>query len=202
MSSNTPVTTASTGTTSVTAQPVESPNERLGKDDFLKLLVTQLQHQDPLSPMDNSQFGVDKTVSRTTVAPGQVNRLNVALLVDSSVPAAQLAGIKQSVAGVAGLQPSRGDTIAVSTLWFAKQPKTTTPKASPIAAIMKNPLAIGKYVLIGIVALVFLFLMRGGLKRREGRASRRNRRGCARSSRRCRSPSSRQSAAPVSAGPR
>ena len=28
----------------------------LGKDAFLTLLVTQLQHQDPLSPQDNSEF--------------------------------------------------------------------------------------------------------------------------------------------------
>jgi len=28
----------------------------LGKDDFLRLLVTQLQHQDPLNPTDDTQF--------------------------------------------------------------------------------------------------------------------------------------------------
>jgi len=28
----------------------------LNKDDFLKLLMTQMQHQDPLNPMDNSEF--------------------------------------------------------------------------------------------------------------------------------------------------
>ena len=28
----------------------------LGQDAFLKLLVTQLQHQDPLQPQDDSQF--------------------------------------------------------------------------------------------------------------------------------------------------
>lgn len=28
----------------------------LGKDAFLQLLVTQLQHQDPLDPQDNSEF--------------------------------------------------------------------------------------------------------------------------------------------------
>jgi len=31
-------------------------SDSLNKDDFLKLLLTQMQHQDPLNPMDNTEF--------------------------------------------------------------------------------------------------------------------------------------------------
>ncbi len=52
---------------------------------------------------DNTVFGVDKTVQKTTVAPGTVNRLDVALLVDSSVPAATVSSLQKSVASMAGI---------------------------------------------------------------------------------------------------
>lgn len=38
------------------AKEVREPDQDLGKDAFMNLLVTQLQYQDPLSPMDNSEM--------------------------------------------------------------------------------------------------------------------------------------------------
>jgi flagellar basal-body rod modification protein FlgD len=47
--------TATNSASSQAATPANAPGT-LGKDDFLKLFVTQLQNQDPMSPQDNSQF--------------------------------------------------------------------------------------------------------------------------------------------------
>ena len=38
------------------AKTTSSNTSTMGKDDFLQLLVTQLQHQDPLNPMDSTGF--------------------------------------------------------------------------------------------------------------------------------------------------
>jgi flagellar M-ring protein FliF len=115
-------------------------------------------------------FGVNKTIQRSVVAPGSVNKLDVALVVDSSVPAAQVASLQKSVASLVGLTPARGDTIAVSRLPFAKQATATTAKSGPLA-MLGNPLGVAKDVFVGLAALVFLFGMRRALKKREGETS-------------------------------
>ena len=46
----------STGTSST---DVAAPGGKLGKDEFLKLLTTQMRYQDPMDPMDGKQMAAD-----------------------------------------------------------------------------------------------------------------------------------------------
>jgi flagellar basal-body rod modification protein FlgD len=46
-------TLAPTGTTGTT---VSNPSSKLGENDFLKLMMDQLQNQDPLNPADPTQY--------------------------------------------------------------------------------------------------------------------------------------------------
>jgi flagellar M-ring protein FliF len=113
----------------------------------------------------NTQFGVDKTITHTVLAPGNVLNQSVSVLVDKSVPAASLPAIKQAVSNAVGLSAKRGDTLSVGQLAFAK-PTTTIPTAAAPNAMMKY----AKYGAAGLGSLIFLVFAGRMLRRREREA--------------------------------
>ena len=104
--------------------------------------------------------GVDKTVTRTKVAPGSIERQSVALLVDSSVPSSDVEELQRAVEGAAGIDGDRGDKVTVSQVKFAK------PEAVP-AGPAGGILGIAKWVALGVGTLVFVFLLIRHLRRHE-----------------------------------
>ncbi len=75
--------TAGTGATSVVGR------SELGQDAFLKLLVTQLQHQDPLDPMDDTEFIAQlaqfSSLEKLTEMAASLERIEDAVKADAQV---------------------------------------------------------------------------------------------------------------------
>ncbi|MCW2997613.1 MAG: fliF [Solirubrobacterales bacterium] len=114
----------------------------------------------------STDFGVDKTITKTQVAPGAVNRLDVALVLDKSIrmTKAELASLTQTISSAAGVQRSRGDTLAVSQVAFAKQPTAAAPAAGPLPTGL---LAHARTAFLGLAALLFLFFVSRHLRKRQ-----------------------------------
>jgi len=106
-----------------------------------------------------------KTVTRTKVAQGAVNRLDVAMVVDKSVPAADVKALQTAVASAAGIRTDRGDTLSVSQVAFAKQPEAVPADNGPLPS--GGIFDYAKYALLGLAAVIFLFFIARHLRRRE-----------------------------------
>jgi flagellar M-ring protein FliF len=110
---------------------------------------------------EDTTFGVDKTVTRTQIAPGAVNRQAVALVVDETVPASSVSQLERAVGAAAGIDVERGDTIETSRIPFAEVPEPAAP--SPVGGV----LGAAKYVALALATLLFLFFAGRHLRRRE-----------------------------------
>jgi flagellar M-ring protein FliF len=109
----------------------------------------------------DAEQAVGKTVERTKVAPGQVNKQNVAVVLDKSVPPADVRNLQNALSTAAGVDPTRGDTITVTQVPFAK-PKAPA-KPGPTAGAM----GIAKWIVLGLGMLLFLFFITRHLRRNE-----------------------------------
>src|SRR4051794_16101843 len=111
---------------------------------------------------DDTKFGVGKVVTHTKVAPGAVNRLDVALVVDPTVSAATRKQLQQAISSAAGVNRHRRDTRTNSVVPFAKQPAGAAA-GGPAA----NMMGYAKWAGLGLASLLFLFFMRRALRKRE-----------------------------------
>jgi flagellar M-ring protein FliF len=106
------------------------------------------------------------TVTTTTQnAPGAVNKLAIAVLLDSSVPNVQATAIQSLVQSAVGFNAKRGDTLAVQSLPFdtsqAKTSAAASATAAKAAAAKKAHESLMAMVRQGVLALLVLGLLIG-----------------------------------------
>lgn len=109
-----------------------------------------------------SNFEVGRTVTRTTQAPGEIERLTVSLLLDDTVPEEQIQPLTDAVSAAVGLDTERGDTMAVTRFTFDRTAIDEATAAFESAESTQQLLGyarIGLPVILLIVAFIFFRLL-------------------------------------------
>lgn len=105
---------------------------------------------------------LNKTTEVRNSAPGKINRLSVAVLLDSTTAGAvNSAQIQQLVSAAAGVDPTRGDTVAVAAMPFDTSAATAAQSAltaSTVAEKSAKQTALIKTGAMGAVVLFLIFL--------------------------------------------
>lgn len=104
------VNSVTTNYTSTAANTKTTGTSELGKDEFLQLLVTQLKYQDPLEPMDNTEYisqlaqfstleymGNMNTTMSNSEALNLTGKYVTATVTDSTGSVSQVSGVVDSV---------------------------------------------------------------------------------------------------------
>lgn len=112
------------------------------------------------STVNNS---VDKTVERATAAPGSIQRLSVAVILNARTAGTlNTAQVQSQVAAAVGLDPKRGDVVQVDALPFDTTAQAAASKeiaAADKAAKTASYVELGKKAGIGLLVVVGLILM-------------------------------------------
>lgn len=117
-----------------------------------------------------SEFGVDRVRTVERNSSGDVLRLSVAVVVNDSVePQPDLTQVSDIVAAAVGLDPARGDVIAVESIAFDAGFAEALESLPEEAVVASDPLApIAPYLGIGQTALAILLLVLVVLSLRKG----------------------------------
>ncbi|MEV8507344.1 flagellar basal-body MS-ring/collar protein FliF [Actinoplanes sp. NPDC051475] len=103
---------------------------------------------------------VNKTTEARKSAPGGIKRLNVAVLLDATTAGAvNQADVQQLVSAAAGIDPTRGDTVAVSAMAFDTSAATAAKDALAASAASEQTVKQTSLIKTAAMALVVLFLI-------------------------------------------
>nr|BFE65570.1 flagellar basal-body MS-ring/collar protein FliF [Dactylosporangium thailandense] len=114
------------------------------------------QYQQTTETRNNAVGMVTET---TKSAPGRVDKLGIAVIVDSAVAKVDLAQLQQLVSSAVGLDPARGDQIAVSSMAFDTSAATAEQNAAKEAAKGQQAQVMQQYIQMGAIVLALLILL-------------------------------------------
>lgn len=108
-------------------------------------------------------YEVNEEKSKIVASPGSIRHLNVGVLVNDELNAAQQESIRRSVASAAGIDPRRGDTISVEPVPFSTtiaEQKAAEEQKAKDAEMRQIYMIVGPILLALIIAGVVLYRRR------------------------------------------
>jgi len=111
-----------------------------------------------------NNYEVSKVVTHQILAPGQVKRLSVSVLVDQITDTTRLQSIRNAVAAAAGIDASRGDEIVVQSVPFDRTFLKEQNKAMKDAERMALYFSIARWVALALALIVMFLFMRGAFR--------------------------------------
>lgn len=110
----------------------------------------------------STSYALGKVTQTVDKAPGSVQRMSVAVLLDSRAGTVSMPVVRQLVTAAAGLQPKRGDTLSVARLPFSiAAAQAAKAQAAAQAGALRSARLIslaktGALLLLAVIAVLFL----------------------------------------------
>lgn len=118
----------------------------------------------------STTYGAAHQVTSTTVAPGQVQKLSVGVVVDDGtkthLPAPNIAQLTQLVSAAVGIDPARGDSINITAVPYPAGSASTTGATKPKTSVLALVPQVAAAAVLVIVAVFLLLMARGRRKMR------------------------------------
>lgn len=111
-----------------------------------------------------TNYEVSKIVTHHVLAPGQVERLSVSVLMDQITDTTHLQSVRDAVAAAAGIDTTRGDEIVVQSVSFDRTFVEEQAKSLADAERMALYFSIARWVAMGLALVVMFLFMRGAFR--------------------------------------